>query len=48
MVANRHDLPAQPKGEKFPVNFLLFTESLILTLAMVALPARSREGGVSP
>jgi hypothetical protein len=27
MVANRHDLPVQPKGEKFPVNFLLFTES---------------------
>ena len=29
MVANRHDLPVQPKGENFPVNFLLFTESPI-------------------
>jgi hypothetical protein len=31
----------QPAAEKFPVNFLLFTGSLIFTLAMVALPARN-------
>jgi hypothetical protein len=34
-------LPFQPAAEKFPVNFLLFTGSLIFTLAMVALPARN-------
>jgi hypothetical protein len=33
--------PFQPAAEKSPVNFLLFTGSLIFTLAMVALPARN-------
>src|ERR1700730_7594613 len=37
MVANRHDLPAQPKGEKFPVNFLLFTERPDFALPQVVL-----------
>src|ERR1700732_752711 len=42
MVANRHDLPAQPKGEKFPVNFLLFTESpdFALPEVVLAMPER--------
>jgi hypothetical protein len=55
MVANRHDLPVQPTDEKFPVNFLLFTESPDFALPQVALAManrrlpllakRTREGG---
>src|ERR1700730_6923457 len=42
MVANRHDLPAQPKGEKFPVNFLLFTERPDFALPQVVLAMTNR------